>query len=424
VTDSEQRWDRRWRDLTAFDPTGYRHVVVVAAHPDDETLGASGCLQALHDAGARVDLVVATDGEAAFPALGPEERAVLGRRRRGELTESLRAQGLDEISTHWLGLPDSGLSDHVVGLTDALRDLLVDADCCLLPWPHDPHPDHSTVGACVLAAAPVTAHCWSYPIWMWHWTPEDSADIVWHRARSWTLSDRQRERKSAGIRAFVSQLEPGPDGSDPILPPDVLAHFDRDREVLFREPRSQSAPISRFSELYAAQADPWNTGDSWYERRKRHVLLAALPREHYRHAVEPACGVGALTADLAERADRVSAFDAVAEAVAATRQRELPGVTASQALLPEGFPSETVDLVVLSEILYYLSDEDLGKTVDNAITGLAPGGDLVLLHWRPWAPEATRDGAEAHAFVAGRPELTTLVEHWDEEFVLHVLRRR
>ncbi|MET0234493.1 MAG: bifunctional PIG-L family deacetylase/class I SAM-dependent methyltransferase [Kibdelosporangium sp.] len=424
MTGSERRWDQRLRGLPAFDLRGYRYVVAVAAHPDDETLGASGCLQALHAAGVRVEVVVASDGEAAFPALGQEERAALGARRRSELTDSLRAQGLEDVAIHWLGLPDSGLADHAGALTDALRNLLAEADCCLLPWPHDPHPDHSTVGACVLAAAPVTAHCWSYPIWMWHWTAGDSAEIPWRRAYSLPLSQAQRARKSAGIKAFVSQLEPGPDGGDPILPPEVLVHFDRECEVLFREPRRQSAPISRFGELYAAQADPWHTQDSWYERRKRQVLLAALPNEHYRHAVEPACGVGTLTADLAERADRVSAFDAVADAVAATRRRELPGVTVEQALLPAGFPDEAADLVVLSEILYYLSDEDLHKTVDNAITGLQPGGDLVLLHWRPWAPEATRDGAEAHELVTARPELRTLVEHRDEEFLLHVLRRQ
>nr|WP_225953727.1 bifunctional PIG-L family deacetylase/class I SAM-dependent methyltransferase [Kibdelosporangium phytohabitans] len=410
--------------MPAFDPRGYRRVVAVAAHPDDETLGASGCLQALHAAGARVDIVVASDGEAAFPALGEEDRAALGRRRRAELVESLRVQGLDQAAIHWLGLPDSGLSGHAEDLTEVLRELLADADCCVLPWPYDPHPDHSTVGACVLAAAPVTAHCWSYPIWMWHWTAEDSPDIPWRRAFTCALSDEQRARKSAGIKAFVSQLERGPDGSDPILPPDVLEHFDRDHEVLFRESRAQSAPIARFSELYAAQADPWQTEDSWYERRKRQTLLAALPREHYRHAIEPACGTGTLTAELARRADRVSAFDAVADVVTATQRRQLPGVTVAQAILPAGFPDETADLVVLSEILYYLSDEDLRKTVDNAITSLASGGDLVLAHWRPWAPEATRDGAEAHELVAARPELSTVVEHRDEEFLLHVLRRQ
>ncbi|MFI9387713.1 PIG-L family deacetylase [Kutzneria sp. NPDC052558] len=421
---AERRWEGRLDGLAAFDTTGYRRVVAVAAHPDDETLGASACLQALHENGCRVDVVVASDGEAAFPALGPQDRAELGRRRRRELTESLRAQGLGDSDVHWLGLPDSGLAECRAELVAELRTLLADADCCLLPWPHDPHPDHSAVGKAVLAAAPVTAHCWSYPIWMWHWTAEESAEIPWRHARAYALTAAQLGRKMAGIKAFTSQLERGPDGSDPILPPDVLEHFNRDREVLFREPRRQSAPLERFRDLYATNADPWRTEDSWYERRKRSVLLAALPRERYRHAVEPACGVGALTAQLAMRADKVHAFDAVPKAVAAAGKLCLPNLTVTKAVLPEGFPDEVADLVVLSEILYYLSDEDLRKTVDNAITGLAPGGDLVLAHWRPWAPEATRDAAEAHELVAGRPELSTLVEHRDEEFLLHVLRRR
>jgi hypothetical protein len=75
---------------------------------------------------------------------------------------------------------------------------------------------------------------------MWHWTSEDSHDIQRRRAHSWSLSGLQRARKSAGIKAFVSQLERGPDGSDPILPPDVLVHFDRDCEVLFREPADRA----------------------------------------------------------------------------------------------------------------------------------------------------------------------------------------
>ncbi len=417
---AERRWDGRLDGLAVFDTRGYRRAVVVAAHPDDETLGASACLQALHENGCRVDVVVASDGEAAFPALGKAEREELGRRRRRELAESLRAQGLGDSEVHWLGLPDSGLIGHGDELVAALRELLADADCCLLPWPHDPHPDHSTVGKAALAAAPVTAHCWSYPIWMWHWTAEESTEIPWQHAHAHLLTAAQLGRKLAGVNAFVSQLERGPDGSDPILPPEVVEHFNRDSEVLFREPRRQSAPLDRFRELYVANTDPWHTADSWYERRKRSVLLAALPRERYRHAVEPACGVGTLTAELAMRADKVHAFDAVPKAVEATRRL---GMAAQESTLPEGFPDEPADLVVLSEILYYLSDEDLRKTVDNAITGLAPGGDLVLAHWRPWAPEATRDAVEAHALVAERPELTTLVEHRDEAFLLHVLRR-
>ncbi len=68
-------------------------VVVVSAHPDDETLAIGGLLQSLHRGGAHLEMVVATDGEAAFPALGPERRALLGQCRRAEMAEALPQLG-------------------------------------------------------------------------------------------------------------------------------------------------------------------------------------------------------------------------------------------------------------------------------------------------------------------------------------------
>jgi hypothetical protein len=58
------------------------------------------------------------------------------------------------------------------------------------------------------------------------------------------------------------------------------------------------------------------------------------------------------------------------------------------------------------------------------VSALRPGGDLLAVHWRPWAPEAPRDGEDAHRRLAEHPGLDVLVEHIDEEFLLHVLRRR
>ncbi|AHH97943.1 PIG-L family deacetylase [Kutzneria albida] len=410
------------RVLPVFDPTGYRRVTAVAAHPDDETLGAGGVLRQLHELGASIRLVVASDGEAAFPELEAEDRAELGRRRRRELAEALAELGVHDAEVHWLGLPDSGLAHHEAELTERLRELLADADCCLLPWPGDPHPDHRAVAGAALAAAPVTAHRWSYPIWMWHWMSTTDPAIPWQRAHRVPLTDPVRQGKSAALRAFDSQLVRGPNGEPPILPPEVLAHFERDEEVLFREPRRESAPLARFSALYAADPDPWRTATSPYEQRKRALVLAALPRQHYEFAVEPACGAGALTRELAARCTRVDAFDPVAEAVAAARRHS--GVAVRQATLPEGFGPERADLVVLSEILYYLSDDELDRTLDAVTEVLEPGGDLLLVHWRPWAPEAVRDGAAAHERVAARPGLVKVVSHVDDQFLLDVLRRR
>ncbi len=414
------------RELPGWPDDAVARALVVAAHPDDETLGASGLLQHLHHAGTAVTLVVATDGEAAFPGAGPDERRELGRTRRRELRDSLREQGLSDVEPVWLGLPDSGLAECESELTDALREHAEGRDLVLLPWPEDPHPDHRAAGRAALAAAPVNAHRWSYPIWLWHWHSPDDTGIPWPRARSYRLTGAERTAKAAAVAAFTSQLKPGPRGEDPILPPEVLAHFDRPAETFFREPPARSAPVSRFAELYAAADDPWHVADGWYERRKRAVLLASLPQEHYGTIVEPACGLGLLTRDLAARCDRLVAFDPVPEAVtrAASFVAELSHVDVHSGSVPSGLPEGPVDLLVYSELLYYLDDADLTATIEASAAALRPGGELVAVHWRPWAPEAPRDAAEAHGRLLAHPAFDQVVAHTDEAFLLHVLRRR
>ncbi|MFG1645602.1 bifunctional PIG-L family deacetylase/class I SAM-dependent methyltransferase [Amycolatopsis sp. NPDC049252] len=416
-------WTREFPEWTD-DP--FTRALVVAAHPDDETLGASGLLQHLHAVGTAVTLVVATDGEAAFPDAGPDERRELGRTRRRELRDSLREQGLSDVEPVWLGLPDSGLAEHEDALTDALREHAEGRDLVLMPWPEDPHPDHRAAGRAALAAAPVSAHRWSYPIWLWHWHSPSDTGIPWPHARSYRLTGAERAAKAAAVAAFPSQLKPGPRGEDPILPPEVLAHFDRPAETFFREPPARSAPVSRFAQLYAADDDPWHVADGWYERRKRAVLLASLPREHYGTIVEPGCGLGLLTRELAARCDRLHAFDPVPSAVsrAAAAVADLSHVDVHSGSVPSGIPAGPVDLLVYSELLYYLDDADLTATIEASAAALAPGGDLVALHWRPWAPEAPRDAAETHERLLAHPAFEQVVAHTDEAFLLHVLRRR
>ena len=212
---------------TLFDPGAHRRVVVIAAHPDDETLGAGGCLQALHASGASVTVVVATDGEAAYPTLDSAARRDLARVRRAELGAALRAQGVTDVPVHWLGLPDSGLADRTRELRDALTPLLTDADAYLAPWTGDPHPDHRAVGSAAAEAAPVTAHGWGYPVWMWAWLTPDDPAVPWQQAYLLPLDDAALAAKRAGIAAFVSQVGPGPDGSPPVLDGAMLAHTER-----------------------------------------------------------------------------------------------------------------------------------------------------------------------------------------------------
>ncbi|ASR37216.1 LmbE family protein [Prauserella marina] len=412
-------------DPLPFDLRDIRTATVVAAHPDDETLGAAGFLQRLHSEGVSVSLVVATDGEAAFPRSDHRLRKQLGELRRAELTDSLTRLGIGDVEPLWLGLPDSGLSEHAATLTGELRVLLRDSDVCLAPWPGDPHPDHREAGLATLHAAPDNARCLSYPIWMWHQLSPHDSGIPWHRAVRYALTGAERTAKAKAISAFVSQTTPGPHGEEPILPPEVLAHFEGEEELFFHERPGRSASARRFAELYRASPDPWKTETRWYERRKRSVALSSLPLPHYGTIIEPACGNGNLTRELAARCDRLLAFDPVPDAVAAARTATsgMSHVDIDVATLPEGLTGQA-DLLVLSEILYYLGDADLAETIARSATVSRRGGHVLAVHWKPWAPDAPRDGWDAHRRLLTHPGFEPLVAHDDEEFLLHVLQRR
>ncbi len=140
-----------------------------------------------------------------------------------------------------------------------------------------------------------------------------------------------------------------------------------------------------FEALYAADPDPWNVRQSWYERRKEAVLLAMLARERYVHAWDTACGTGSLALALARRCARVTASDASPRAVNLTARLlgDDPRVTAVVSALPQvpdlGGPA---DLVVLAEVLYYLPDQLRRRTHAAALEAAGPGAEVVAVHWR------------------------------------------
>jgi SAM-dependent methyltransferase len=144
-----------------------------------------------------------------------------------------------------------------------------------------------------------------------------------------------------------------------------------------------SLPGSYFDGLYAAADDPWSLRSRWYEQRKYAVTTAVLPRARYADALEVGCSVGELTAALADRCDRLVAWDVSATAVERARARTagLPGVRIEQRAMP-GDRLPPSDLLVLSEVLYYLGADDLAAVLAQLPDAVAPGGTLVAVHWR------------------------------------------
>jgi SAM-dependent methyltransferase len=177
-----------------------------------------------------------------------------------------------------------------------------------------------------------------------------------------------------------------------------------------------------FRERYSASPDPYGLADRWYEARKYALTIALLPRERYGAAFEPGCSIGVLTAQLAARCDRLLACDAIPDAVAAARWRTagLPGVQVEQRVVPRQWPTQSFDLIVLSEILYYFDDADLNLLLRLGIAALRPDGHLIAVHWRHPAPDHPRAGDDVHQILAGHPRLARLARYRDPDFTAEV----
>jgi protein-L-isoaspartate O-methyltransferase len=182
---------------------------------------------------------------------------------------------------------------------------------------------------------------------------------------------------------------------------------------------------THFDRLYAQSADPWHYDSRWYEQRKRALVMAALPNPRYARAFEPACGNGALTAVLAGRCDRLVAGDASARAaeLARDRLRDCPHVSVSKQALPRDWPDDGFDLILLSELLYYLpaaATTAIARLVDGALDNQ---GTLALCHWKRGAPDRLQETAPLHAAFGKIRGLSRVAHHDEPDFLLDVWTR-
>jgi SAM-dependent methyltransferase len=137
-----------------------------------------------------------------------------------------------------------------------------------------------------------------------------------------------------------------------------------------------------FEELYGTSPDPWDFASSEYEHTKYQATLAAIG-SGYQSALEIGCSIGVFTRRLAERCSRLLAVDIAAGALQQARERcaDLPHVEFQQLALPRELPNGCFDLIVLSEVGYYWTLDDLDRFIAWIPRALATGGLCALVHW-------------------------------------------
>lgn len=140
----------------------FANAAVLAAHPDDESLGCAGTIALLRRRGVPVTAAFATDGEATRGSTArPEETARL---RRAEAEAACRRLGVADIQ-FW-GLADGRLSTATAALANRIATLVEGRDGLLVPWFLDGHPDHEALSAgLALADLPPALDVWGFETW-------------------------------------------------------------------------------------------------------------------------------------------------------------------------------------------------------------------------------------------------------------------
>lgn len=153
-----------------------------------------------------------------------------------------------------------------------------------------------------------------------------------------------------------------------------------------------------FDDLHAHE-DPFGYRSRWYEERKRALLLASLGARQYRRGWELGCSNGVLTEQLGPRCERLQATDISPRAVFQARRNvaHQPHVEVHRACHPYQWPSGRFDLIVCSEMGYYLAPEALPLLRDGVQRALDADGLLVACHWRVPFSERRSRPEQVHA---------------------------
>jgi cyclopropane fatty-acyl-phospholipid synthase-like methyltransferase len=189
---------------------------------------------------------------------------------------------------------------------------------------------------------------------------------------------------------------------------------------------SQTLRPEYFDALYRADPDPWKFAASPYERDKYTLTLDAMPKPRYRSALEVGCSIGVLTRSLASRCHTLIAIDAAQTPLLEARRRcaDLPGVRFEHMFVPDQWPDGAFELILLSEVVYYLSRDDVGRLAAKVTNSLAQGGSVILVHWTGLT-NYPLSGDEAAALFIERIGPACIVDRADRyaEFRLDVLSR-
>ena len=214
------------RAVDATDDLSRNSCLVLAPHPDDETLGCAATIMRKRATGTPVTIAIVTDGEVSMDE-NPAKKSMWSARRRDEALQAAAVMDVDSNNVRFLGFQDLSLSDEMALVELQLLELVRDVSPqeIFVPAIGDRHPDHFALNLALRSIVKRQAYggtVYEYPIWLWRvypWTtrPANIIDAIWAFARDpiaalfrpaavLVSTEGFIERKRAAIACYESQV--------------------------------------------------------------------------------------------------------------------------------------------------------------------------------------------------------------------------
>jgi LmbE family N-acetylglucosaminyl deacetylase len=225
-------------------------VLVVAPHPDDETLGCGGAIALLCNEGHNLKILVISDGTLSHPNSKKYPAPVLQSLREKETLAALAILGVDQEAVTFLRLKDGSIPMLISSNFQRAKELCYTylaktiPATIFIPWRSDPHPDHRATWQLIRSAlldlkigSEYCPKCIEYPIWDWDTQQQKEAPSL-SKFSGWRLDiEAVLQQKRQAIAAYRSQLgqiiDDDPNGF--CLTSEILSNFTRSWEVYFEE---------------------------------------------------------------------------------------------------------------------------------------------------------------------------------------------
>lgn len=217
-------------------------ALIVAPHPDDETLGCGGAIALLRSLNCRVQILVVSDGTLSHPHSQKYPADKLRGLREAETQSAMKLLNVEANAVSFLRMQDGSITTQYESAVASCRAYITEVapEIIFLPWRYDPHADHRATWKLIKAALadlPLSPRLIEYPIWDWDWEQRGilpaSLEVTTWRLDISTVVELKQQAIAAYRSQITDLIDDDPEGFR--LSAEMLANFTHPWEVYIEE---------------------------------------------------------------------------------------------------------------------------------------------------------------------------------------------